>query len=162
MTPNRRSLTFRDFDAVTSDVDRLLETGYDALGHWSLGQICNHLTWTVTSSVEGFPSQFPWLVRQTIGQVVRSRVLGTGRMPERVFLPARLHPLPNREDRAEAEALRAALRLYQASNAPRALHPIMGRISPQEWDRLHLIHSAHHLSFLVPKPRIEAAPVGAP
>jgi hypothetical protein len=30
-------------------------------------------------------------------------------------------------------------------------HPLLGRLSPSQWERFHCLHCAHHLSFAVPK-----------
>ncbi len=54
----RRPLAFASLDRVMPDVDRLLE-GHTTLGDWSLGQICNHLTQSLTWTVEGFPKLRP-------------------------------------------------------------------------------------------------------
>jgi hypothetical protein len=71
-------------------------------------------------------------------------------MDEGVKLPKEFLPRPGLDARAEAEALRAALRLYAAHAGPVAEHPFFGRISRDEWTRLHCIHWAHHLSFVHP------------
>jgi hypothetical protein len=54
------------------------------------------------------------------------------------------------DDRAEAEALRGALRYYAGFTDPLPEHPVFGRLTRPDWDHMHRIHSAHHLSFLWP------------
>src|SRR3954451_10429489 len=103
--PTRRDLSFASLDRVMPEIDRLLE-GHTTVGNWSLGQICNHLGATLVGSLEGFGVQAPWLVRKTIGQVVRRRILRSGRMRAGVKLPERFLPRPGLDARAEAEALR--------------------------------------------------------
>ncbi len=145
----RRTLAFSSVDQVMPDVDRLLN-GHKTAGNWSLGQICSHLTGTFQSSIEGFPIKMPWLMRATIGKVVKKKILASGKMDEGIKIPERFLPKPGLDDRAEAEALRAALRLYAAHTGPVANHPMFGPMSRTEWDRLHCIHCAHHLSFAHP------------
>lgn len=145
----RRALTFATLDRVMPEVDRLLE-GHETLGQWSLGQICNHLATAVTYSVDGFPMLAPWIVRKTIGAVHRGQVLKTGRMAAGRKLPVKYQPRPGLDARAEAEALRATLQFYAANQDPLKLHPFFGRLTRDEWDRLHAIHCAHHLSFVLP------------
>jgi hypothetical protein len=145
----RRSLSFDTLDRVMPDVDRLL-AGHTTVGSWSLGQICNHLTAAVIGSVEGFPVRAPWLLRNTLGRLKRRQILRTGTMPAGVNLPERFLPRAGLDARAEAEALRAALQFYAASTGPTALHPFFDRLSREEWTRLHCIHCAHHLSFVLP------------
>jgi Protein of unknown function (DUF1569) len=150
MNPRRRSITFASLDDVMPDVDRLL-LGYEQVGNWSLGQICNHVGLGVRSTVEGFPVRAPWLVRKLIAPLVRENIFKTGQMREGIKVPAAVLPKTGLDDRAEAEALRAALKLYMAHTAPMAPHPFFETLSRERWDRFHCIHCAHHLSFVLPR-----------
>jgi hypothetical protein len=147
----RRALTIDQLSQVMPEVDRLLE-GYTRAGAWSLGQACQHLTKTLTLTVEGLSGRMPWLVRRTVGAVVRRRLLARGRMPEGVKIRPEwgLAPDAGPDDRAEAEALRAALAHYGGQSGSFPEHPFFGPLTRAEWDRLHCIHCAHHLSFLLP------------
>jgi hypothetical protein len=149
MRDDRRTLAFASLAEVMPEVDRLL-AGHRTVGNWTLGQICNHLTRAITGSVDGFPGKMPWLFRMTIGPLILRRILGKGEMPAGIKLPEKLLPRPGLDDRAEAEALRAALRLFAAHPGPWAAHPLAGRLDRETWERLHCIHSAHHLSFALP------------
>ena len=85
-----------------------------------------------------------------MGPHVLRKILRTGQIPEGIKLPESVLPRPGLDARAEAEGLRAALAYYAAATGPRADHPFFGRMSRSDWDRLHLIHTAHHLSFARP------------
>ena len=145
----RRDLAFENLSEVMPEVDRLL-AGYDRVGNWSLGQVCQHLTVIFTRSIEGWPTRAPWVIRRTVGPLVLTRVLSSGEMPEGIRTPQKLGLTPGTEldDRAEAEALRGAIRYYEAFTDSLPEHPFFGPLSRQNWDRLHRIHCAHHLSFL--------------
>ena len=145
-----RTLTFARLDDVMPEVERLL-AGYTRAGRWSLGQICNHLAGAITYTIEGFPGVAPWWIRQTLGRLRRRRIFRTGRMAEGVKLPERFLPGRGLDDRAEAEALRAALARFASAPGPFAEHPFFGRMSAGQWDHLHRIHCAHHLSFALPR-----------
>ncbi len=147
--PERRTLEFARLDEVMPEVDRLIP-GYTTVGSWSLGQICKHLSSTIRSSVEGYGVNAPWLIRATFGRFFKGKILGTGRMAEGIKTAPTLIPTPGLDDRAEAEALRAAIAYYVAHPDKRALHPFFGRMTAAEYDRLHCVHCAHHLSFAVP------------
>jgi hypothetical protein len=149
INPRRRALTFDSLDRVMPDVDRLLQ-GHSMIGHWSLGQICSHLTRGIVGSVDGFPRKAPWIVRATIGPMILRRILSGGRMKEGIKLPPEALPKPESDARAEAEALRAAIAGFSAHTGPFAPHPVFGPMSRDQWDRLHRIHCAHHLSFALP------------
>ena len=115
-----------------------------------LAQICNHLAENMRRSVEGYAKRAPWVVRATVGRFFKKRVLADRRMPTGIDAPEELRPQPDLSDRAEAEALRSSIAYYRGHPEKRAVHPFFGPMTGDEWDRLHLIHSAHHLSFAVP------------
>jgi hypothetical protein len=154
MMEGQRSLTFSNLAEVMPEVDRLLK-GHQTVGQWSLGQICNHLTVAIIGSVEGFPFKPPWIVRKTIGPFMIRRILKKGRFPAGIKLPEKFVPKPGLDARAEAEALRAAIRLCGSHSGPYADSPLAGPMSRETWERLHCIHCAHHLGFA----RLEAVRV---
>jgi Protein of unknown function (DUF1569) len=150
--PERRRLAFASLDDVISDVDRLMP-GYEKAGDWSLGQVGFHLAKALTMTVDGRPTRRSWLVRWIIGPLARRHVFRTGTLPTGIKIPSpKLAPPPDANDRAEVEALRAAVRLFLAEPGPfAATHPMFGPMSVEDWRRFHCIHCAHHLSFLVPR-----------
>ncbi len=147
--PGRRPLSFASLDEIMPDVERLL-AGHSTVGKWSLGQICNHLAGTIRCSIEGFNARAPWIIRKTLGACVRPIVFRTGTMREGIKVPEAFLPRPGLDARAEAEALRATIALFQRSAGPFVEHPFFGKLSDDEWRKLHCIHSAHHLSFAIP------------
>lgn len=147
----RRKLNFGSLDEVMPEVDRLL-VGYEAKGRWSLGQICQHLAKGLHLTVDGKPIRGYALLRWTVGPFARRHMFRTRSMPSGIKLPvASLAPGTNLDDRAEAEALRASIRVFLATDGPYTAHPIFGPLSEEEWRQLHAIHAAHHLGFLKPK-----------
>ncbi len=146
----RRDLNFPTLDAVMADVDRLLE-GHSTIGNWTLAQMCNHLATTLRLGLE--PNEkvrkMPWIVRRTAGPFILGRVLKKGRMPDGIKAPKAVVPKPGLDARAEAEALRATIRMC-AELEPHFEHPFFGRITREQFLRLQCIHSAHHLSYALP------------
>lgn len=149
----RRSLSFASLDEIMPDVDRLLE-GHQTVGNWSLAQICNHLATAIQSSIDGFDVRAPWFMRITLGKMMKRKVFATGKLQTGIKLPDRVLPKPGLDARAEAEALRASLRLFASHTGPVAAHPFFGPMTHAEWCRLHEIHCAHHLSFALPSAQI--------
>ncbi len=145
----RRSLVFSSLDQVMPDVELALG-GYRAVGNWNLGQICNHLAIVVRGSVEGVSGRAPWILRKTVGPLVLKRIFAMGQIKAGMPTSEKFVPGSQLDDRAEAEALRAALGLFTSTTKPLADHPFFGTLSREQWTRLHYMHSAHHLSFLWP------------
>ena len=147
----RRTLQFETLEEVMPEDDRLFKGGYRTIGRWSLGQICNHLTNAIRGSVEGGFPMAPWVIRVTIAKVIKRRLLSTGRMPDGIKTPKGFEPREQLDDRAEIEALRAAISLLGRHSGPMADHPFFGPTSLEEWRRFHAIHAAHHFEFAVPE-----------
>ena len=150
MKATRRSLTFTSLDRVMPEVDRLLLAGYTTAGNWTLGQMCNHLTQSLIWTVDGFPKLAPWFFRKSVGPLLLRHILKSGRFPAGVRLPSRYLPKSDLDDRAEAEALRAALWHFASHTEALSDHPMGGTLSRGDWERFHCIHCAHHLGFAVP------------
>src|SRR5689334_11912222 len=85
MTEGRRTLRFATLRDVPPDVERLLAAGHRTLGRWTLAQICNHLSESIRYSLDGFPGRHaPWPVRVTLGKLIGTLMLTTGRIKEGV------------------------------------------------------------------------------
>ncbi len=70
-------------------------------------------------------------------------------IPRNVTVDPRITP-PGEVDLASAlaELVRAVDR-YKAFHGRLKAHPLFGRMDRPTWDRLHCVHCAHHLSFIV-------------
>jgi hypothetical protein len=148
MTEGRRPLRFETLDDVMPDVERLLR-GHTTVGHWSLAQICRHLS-TVMRRVVDAPASTPQDPSKWLPEEDKRRVLSSGLLPEGIPAPDAVVPAEAGDEREEAEALRAAIAYFQASDGPVIPHRVFGPLSRDEWHRLSCIHCAHHLSFAVP------------
>ena len=148
MTTGRRPLRFQSFDEVMPDVERLLD-GHTTVGNWSLAQICRHLA-TVLRRVVDLPASTPQDPSQWVGEERKRQVFETGQIPEGMPGPPEIMPPAGLDEREEAEGLRGAIAYYRASPGPAIPHRLFGPLSMDEWERLQLIHNAHHLSFAIP------------
>ena len=148
--PARRPLDFRSFDAALADVDRLRSAGYDAAGFWDLARALEHLTTFMRLSLDGFPMKYPAVVRLG-GPVIKWWTLRTRRMPAGVKTPRPFEPSGSVAEAQAVADFRAVVGRVEHPAAAFHPSPLLGRLTPDEWRQLHLIHAAHHLSFLVPR-----------
>jgi hypothetical protein len=147
----RRPLDFQSIDEVVAELGRLRQGGYQKGGNWSLGQICQHLGIFVRGSMDGFSGpRPPWYVRLFAPLFVRW-MLKKRRMPEGVKIPAHLQPEPDADDAQEVQELKDLLQRFEKHPGPLWPSPFAGDFSRETWLQMHLIHCAHHLSFLHPK-----------
>ncbi|MDR3618084.1 MAG: DUF1569 domain-containing protein [Paludisphaera borealis] len=148
MTPGRRTIRYGSLDEVMPDVERLLE-GHTTVGAWSLAQICRHLA-TVARRVVDLPASTPSDPSQWVGEDQKRQVLESGVIPEGLPGPPEIMPVDTLGEGEEAEGLRQAIAHYRASAGPVIPHRLFGPLTKAEWDKLQLVHLAHHLSFAVP------------
>lgn len=147
----RRSLSFKSLDEIVADAERLASSPTTkTLGNWPLGRLFMHLAGAVNGSIDGFTVRAPWYIR-LIGPFIKSRIINKG-------MPAGFKLSKKREDKlfppAEStqeglEKLRAAVERTRKERMT-AAHPVFGKLTHEEWTRLHLRHSEMHLSFAVP------------
>lgn len=147
----RRHLNFKSFDEVNQDVERLRSSGYDQLGKWDLSMVCGHLADAVEGSMKGIPFKGPWWFRMFLGKVAWKKVKQIRRLRSGVPIPEQVKPKPGGEVSANMSRLRNVLETVKTFPGPFFPHPYFGQLSPDDWRDFHLIHSSHHLSFLIPK-----------
>lgn len=157
MTPSRRDLRFASLDDVVRDAEHLLAAGYDRVGKWDLAQVCGHLSQWLRYQMDGFPKapllMRPafWFFRNTIGPAMGRKAFKAGTMKPGIPTIPQSVP-PGGGDAAKAVAtLRETVSRWLAYTGPLHPSPMFGTMTKDEWVKGHLIHCAHHLSFLLPK-----------
>jgi hypothetical protein len=155
--PARRELKFGSLDDVVRDTEDLLARGYDKVGNWSLAQCCGHLASWFRYQMEGFPPAplllrpVFWLIRNTVGPRMGRKMLAGGAMkPGMPTIPQSVPP-DGEGDAAAVAELRDTIRRWREHAGPLHRSPLFGGMSKDDWVKGHLIHCAHHLSFLIPK-----------
>ena len=132
------------------DVDRLLD-GHGTVGgtgHWHrvLSSVDRDVTGLSTSPRPRLKIRHSGSARSRNG-----RSLSPARSRRGLPGPQEVIPSATLSEREEAEGLRQAIAHYQASPGPVIAHRRFGPLTRDEWDRIQLIHVAHHLSFAVPR-----------
>ena len=148
-TPGRRTLRFDNYEELLAEIQRLAPD-HRTLGRWSLAQICHHLADTQDFSINNPEPGIKTtrLYRTTVGRIALLVLLWFQYIPEgQGNLPG-----PEAPDLTVALA-RLRKTVAAVSTQPMtAVHPIFGRLTREHWRRFHLIHAAHHLSFVIPAP----------
>jgi hypothetical protein len=148
----RRTLRFTTLDAMLADAERLVASpNTKMLGNWPLGQLLTHLTLAMNSSIDGISARAPWFIRM-LGPVIKWRVLSHG-MSAGFKLPKQVEAdsFPAAASSRDAlEEFRSAVGRVQREKMT-AIHPVMGRVTHEEWMQFHLRHAEMHLSFAVPQ-----------
>jgi hypothetical protein len=147
----RREVNFQSLDEVVADAEKLVASpDTKTLGNWPLSQLLMHLVTAINGSIDGTSAQAPWFIR-LVGPFLKGRVL-KNKMSPGFKLPkdVEIGFFPRVSSPQEAlERLRTAVGRLQNERMT-ARHPILGKLTHDEWTRLHLRHAELHLSFAVP------------
>jgi hypothetical protein len=146
-----RILTFASLEDLLDEAEWLATSQIRTLGRWSLGQILDHLATWMEFSIDGVPVRMPLALRLIVRPLRRwiiYRPMRPGfRWPQNA--DPRLVPQKPVSTHDGLEHLRHAIGRLR-TEGHRASSPLLGRLSANEWEQLHLRHAEHHLSFVVP------------
>jgi len=147
----RRVLHFTSLDEIVADAEKLAASpDTKMLGNWPLDQLFTHLAMAINGSIDGMPHQAPWFVRLA-APLLKGRVLKRGMTPG-FKLPKQVEPrfYPTAASRQAAlETLQRAVARSQTERMT-ADHPAFGKMTHEEWAKLHMRHAELHLSFATP------------
>jgi len=143
---SRRDVHYRSLDDIAVDAKRLAEVEVRTDGNWSQGQIYDHLAKNFNGSIDGMGFAMPAPVRLLMGLLMKKKFLTKG-IPPGFKTNAKLEP-PQVSTSDAIEALTKAIERLKREET-RAMHPLFGKISREEWDEFHLRHAEMHTSFLM-------------
>jgi hypothetical protein len=151
----RRPLKFKTPAELEAELDRLKTGKYKKHGSWNLPQACRHLSLVIEGSLTPAPNDEPTPEELAMKEKFFAMVRSPEGMPEKLPIgnPALVPP----EDCGEIEIDRLKNAFKTLSTLPHKQIKV-GRCGPvpvAEVADLHLIHCAHHLSFLEPVSRRE-------
>ena len=132
----RREIEFQSLDAAIAETKLLQKVGYERVGRWSLGQICNHLASAVDMMVEGKMKYLP--------RFVMRGMLFAGQLMTRIANRLRLRIPTTLPQKAPVDDAEGVARLEES----------IGKLRTSSMSHLrafHLFHFSHHLSFLIPR-----------
>ncbi|WP_146519875.1 DUF1569 domain-containing protein [Stieleria varia] len=144
------SVHFRTIDELQSFVEMIREDNHETLGQWSAAQNFAHLAGAFEGSMQQLPAGYPRIVRIML-RPFRS-IVTKYRFPPWLPIPAaikhRLEPPVDALFDEQKSRLLDSIREFCSHDSEHPPHPVLGRLTRDEWIGFHLRHSAHHLSFI--------------
>ena len=118
-------------------------------GDWDINQIFHHCSQSIEYSMSGYPINKNILFRKTIGKIVLSKFLSQGYMSHNLNDP--IPGAPNLPEKTQSftdglSRLKEAIKTFQTYDKKTAPHFVYDEVSHEEYDRIHAMHLANHLS----------------
>jgi hypothetical protein len=147
----RRVLHFQTLEEMLADAEKTATGPVRTLGNWSPGQIFDHLALWLEFTLDGFPVKIPWYIRWAVwpfkGLMVRNPMSAGFIWGEREAKVV----TPQREIALEEGLVHLKLAVSRWRAEPqRYPSPLLGKLTPAQWEQFQLRHCEHHLSFIVP------------
>ncbi len=146
----RRRVQYADLDDLLADAERLVDLQAPTTGNWSVGQILEHLALVMDKSIDGFETPpLPWVVRLVFRLFLKKKILNRPMQPG-LKLPKRAEQeivVDSIDERKALAHLKQAVQRLK-TETDRKPSPILGRLSVDEWNRLHVRHAEMHMSFI--------------
>ncbi|MCB1176729.1 MAG: DUF1569 domain-containing protein [Leptospiraceae bacterium] len=119
-------------------------------GNWDINQIFEHMAQSIEYSLSGYPDNKPYIIRKTIGRIVLSKFLGQGYMSHDLNSPIPGAPTLNKNPDFKPGISRLKNAIYSFINytGEPKIHFVYDSVSKKEYDKIHAMHIANHLSAL--------------
>jgi hypothetical protein len=149
---DRRELRFSSAQEILDDVE-YLDSGDPprTTGNWTGGQIVEHVTRLIDCSIDGFPVAKGPLLMRVVGRLTRRRVIVNPLQPGLIFSRKFDFLAPGQSITWEeaVEHMRETMMRLSAERMS-ALHPLLGRLTHEQWEQFHCRHAEMHFSFMHP------------
>ncbi len=147
-TTERHARNYTSLDDILADAERLVQANASTTGNWSLGQILEHLAIVMDCSIDGYGAQASWPMRLIGRLFLKSRFLKKT-LPAGFRFPKKFEHLAPAEVSPEAglEHLRKSIDRLK-TESQRSPNPILGNLTQEEYNLLHMRHAELHMSFI--------------
>jgi hypothetical protein len=149
---NRRKVTLNTLDDIVAEVERLAASDVTTTGKHSFPKIVRHLALTNNMMTGRIPAPKPPLIMKLLLPFIRSSIL-KGPVKPGVKLPANAEAEFWSDEEITVEDAVQMLKesvLYYKEHGPLPVHPIFGKATREQLDRLTCSHAEMHLSFVHP------------
>jgi hypothetical protein len=118
-------------------------------GDWDVNQVFHHCAQSIEFSLVGYPVEKTKFFQNTVGKIVLKVFLAKGSMNHSLVEPipgAPTLPEKNPHFSSGLERLRKSIQDFQNFSGDLSPHFVYGRVSKQDYEQVHAMHIANHLS----------------
>ncbi|MEL7499232.1 MAG: DUF1569 domain-containing protein [Planctomycetota bacterium] len=155
---HKRTLKFQSFDEMFSEIEQLQQGGYVSRGNWNLAQTCGHIGEWMRYPVDGFPvppfwmRPIFWIMKVTVGQSMKRKILSEGFKGGMPTAPPSVPAADAMTDLDAISQLRETVTRVTSHAGELIPSPLFGPMDMEMLKTVTLLHAAHHLGYLAPKP----------
>jgi hypothetical protein len=147
----RRDLTFKNYDEIINEINNLKKNGYQEAAKWNLEQICKHVSYFMKASLDGSDEKVPWIIKVTIGKLLKKSLLSPKKSKPNSMTDPNSVFQRSENDKEEIKIALELLNRLKSKKENLKSSPLLGDLTNEEWDFIHIKHWSNHLSCLVPK-----------
>ncbi|MCH9670334.1 MAG: DUF1569 domain-containing protein [Gammaproteobacteria bacterium] len=139
-----------DFDDLTEYLQRLEDaSSIRVRDGWSVEAVLHHCAQSIDFSVHGFPRYKPTFLRRTVGSLVARKFLRSGAMSHnrKEAIPGAPQAPGDQTLSDSLDAMRTAIATFRDSTVVPREHFILGRLSREQFERIHVMHAANHFEW---------------
>ena len=147
----RREISFSNLEEVVSDIESLASSQHETSGVHSFGKIVQHLATTNEMLVGNIvPPKLPWYMRMAM-PFLRNGILNNPVEPGFKLPNSAMQDFFWSADEVDlqsaVENFRKSVKLYN-ERGPLPVHPVFGKATREQIEKMTLSHAAMHLSFV--------------
>lgn len=143
-----REVRFKNLEEAIAEIKRLENIPKKTIGKWSYYQILNHCAEGIECSMDGYSANVPWLIRKTIGQIIKHKLFLQGYMDHGAINPTAPKIREEGNEKIALERLLNAFERFKKHDKKLYPHPFFDELSKEEFQKLHAYHVANHLCFV--------------
>jgi hypothetical protein len=150
----RREISFSSLDEIISDMETLTRSEHETSGSHSFEKIVQHLAITNEMVVGNItPPKLPWYMRMAMpflkNGILNNPVQPGFKLPNN-SMQEFFWPQSDVDLKEAIENFRTSVKAYR-DKGPLSVHPVFGKATREQIDKMVLSHAAMHLSFVHPK-----------
>lgn len=147
--PDQRELRFSNLQEAKAEVERLSSAPCRTTGTWSYFQILEHLAESIEDSYKLRPGRVIPAIDARATEILFKRLKRNGKLQPGAVNPALPQTRQEGDEKAAAARLLKAIQDFGAATELLP-EPQLGRLNHEQYEFLHTIHCALHLSFVHP------------
>ncbi|HMY65521.1 MAG TPA: DUF1569 domain-containing protein [Leptospiraceae bacterium] len=143
-----KEIRFKSLDEAIAELKRIENLPKKTLGIWSYYQILDHCADGIESCMNGYKASAPWLIRKSIGQILKMKTFSQGYMDHGGMNPSAPKKREEGDEKKALQRLLSAADAFKAFKGKFQLHPFFDELTADEFEKLHAYHIANHLCFV--------------